>query len=202
MKSDTTEANRIKKAQATANRERIARAIVTLKQRNQQVTVSAVAREAGVSPDTVRRSGDSYEEIKKHRDDVPSLRRGSPPVSAQAHQALKARLMAAQAEVSELKNEVRKLQRVVHQTLGTSPGAMDPVDAEEMRQENAELAVLVGDLRRQVSALQDERANLAEELTAAHDVSRGYVRELTAAQERLVAAERVAVAARQTSIER
>jgi chromosome segregation ATPase len=165
------------------------------------INVQTVARTAQVHPDTVRRSGDLYVEIKRLRD--ASLPRGpvrtsAPTVNAAAHTALKARLLAAQAEVADLRKEVAEARRAAHQALGTAGTVMDQATADQLRQDNAALTVMVTDLQRQVEALQADRESITEELDAAHEVNRGFVRTLTATQAELQQREAELVRLRRT----
>jgi chromosome segregation ATPase len=186
---DPTPAIEAKKAQATANRERLAKAIQALQLQNRPVNVQAVARAAGVHPDTLRRNPDLYAEVRRLRDQGW---RGDPPQapSTSAESGHRVRLLAAQSEIQDLRRQLAEARQVAHQTLGEAGAALDAQSAAELQGANAELTVQVADLQDQVRALRDERRDLGEELTAAHELNREYVRALSAANERLLQAER------------
>lgn len=181
-----------KKAQADANRKRIAEAILTLQKSGADINVQSVARAADVHPDTVRRSGELFAEVKRLRDlGPPSTRPVQPaPQPTEQHAALRARILDAQAEVVALRAEVSRAKKAAHQALGTSGSVIDPEMADQLRRENAELTVAIMNLQTQVKSLVQERESLSGELLAARELNREYARDLNAARDQVITTER------------
>lgn len=195
------EAIQAKKREAAANIERIRKALNTLQRNGQPINVRSVAKAAGVSVDTVRRSGDLYAEVKHLREQTSGVVAGNVARSGPSapEKALKARLLGAQAEITELRREVAEARRAAHQALGTAGTIMDADAAQRLQQENAELTVALGQLREQVALLTSQQQETTEELTAAREVNREYARELNRTREELLRAEQALVAARTAS---
>ena len=197
---DPSHAIAAKQAQAAANHERIASAITALQRAGQPVNVQAVARAADVHPHTVRRNPDLLAEIQRLRQ--ASWQR--PPhvhidPTAAAHKALKARLLATQAEVSDLRSQLTQLRRDAHQALGSAPTRPDPNMVENLQREVAELRVQLTNERDITRALREAGRNHSEELTAAHEVARGYLRELNRIKDELQRTRREQTSARARS---
>jgi chromosome segregation ATPase len=189
---DTSAAVAVKRAQATANRQRIADAIVNLQRRGAQVTVAAVARESGVSQDTIRRNPDLHKEVAHLRGQGWQRKSDVRPGTTDraTYDAMKGRWLAAQAEVSRLRKALTEARRATHQALGTQGQKISPDALSDLKSENANLHVRLMEMMQEIESLKDERVSLTGELTAAHEVNREYVRQLTQARDRLVQAER------------
>jgi hypothetical protein len=198
---DPSHAIAAKQAQAAANRERIASAIAALQLAGQPVNVQAVARAADVHPHTVRRNPDLLAEIQRLRQASwqrpPDVH--TDPTAAAAHKALKARLLASQAEVSDLRSQLTQLRRDAHQALGSAPTRPDPNMVEDLQREVAELRVQLANERDVARALREAGRNHSEELIAAHEVARGYLRELNRVKDELQRARREQTSARARS---
>ncbi|MDH2413940.1 hypothetical protein [Nocardioides sp. CER19] len=174
-----------RKAIAAANRKRIADAIASLARGGQPVNVRSVARAAGVHPDTVRRSGDLYEEVRRHRNPTPHLSAGVSQAQPSMDRVQKARLLDAHAEISELRRDLAATRRALHQALGEAGTVIDFSEAERLHQVNAEQAAIIIELQDRVRALTDERQQLVDELTATREVNREYLRDLNHARTQL-----------------
>jgi DNA repair exonuclease SbcCD ATPase subunit len=189
---DPSHAIAAKQAQAAANRERIATAIAALQRAGQPVNVQAVARAAAVHPHTVRRNADLLAEIQLLRQASwqrpPAVH--TDPTATAAHKALKAKLLASQAEVSDLRSQLTQLRRDAHQALGSAPTRPDPHMVEDLQREVAELRVQLANERDIARALREASRNHSEELTAAHEVARRYLRELNRTKDELQRARR------------
>ena len=198
---DPSHAIAVKQAQAAANRERIASAIAALQRAGQPVNVQAVARAADVHAHTVRRNADLLAEIQRLHQ--PSWQRlpdvHTDPTAAAAHKALKARLLASQADVSDLRSQLTQLRRDAHQALGSAPTRPDPNMVEDLQREVAELRVQLANERDITRALREAGRNHSEELTAAHEVARGYLRELNRVKDELQRTRREQTSARARS---
>lgn len=190
-----------KKTEAESNRKRIRQAMTALSRSGHDITVRGVAREAGVSVDTVRRSGDLYVELQRLRASPKPKQVVLPSTAHRASEtAMKARWLAAQAEVKELREELAATRRALHQSLGETGTVLDPDEVEQLRQAHAELTVAVMDLQAQVTSLRDERQELSGELLAANELNRNYVRELTQVRSRLTEIETTAVTQRSVGV--
>lgn len=188
-KPDTSRAIEAKKAEKAANRQRIAEAITRLTSAGEAVNVKAVARAAGVHPDTIRRNEDLLAEVVRHRDGKVSRRvQGSDRESA-ATTALRARLSAAQSEIKDLRSQLTAATNATHQALGTAGSSMDHATAERLKQESAEVAVALVEAQSRIRDLTRQRDELNDELVASHDVNRDYARQLTRATEDLLRAQ-------------
>lgn len=189
---DPSRAIEVKKAQAAANRNRIATAITALQTSGQPVNVKSVARAAAVHPHTVRRNPDLLAEVQRLRqaswERPPTLH--ADPGFAAVHKALKAKLLSAQAEVSDLRQQLTQLRRDAHQALGGARPNLDDNELRELRQEIAELRVQLMNERDTSRALQEAARHHADELTASHEVARSYLRELNLAKEELLQVQR------------
>lgn len=120
-----------KKEQAAATRDKIAAAIAALQRGGRPVNVQSVARAAGVHPHTLRRNPDLLQEVQHLRENSyqrPPANHADPTAAA-SHNALKARLLASQAEVADLRRDLAQLRRDAHQVLGTAPTRPDPTRA-------------------------------------------------------------------------
>ncbi|SDS87538.1 hypothetical protein [Actinoplanes derwentensis] len=181
---DPSRAIETKKAQATANRDRITTAIVALQRQDQPVNVQSVARAAGVHPATLRRNPDLLAEVQRLRDaswQQPPARHADPEATASS-KALKARLLASQQEGVELRRQLTQLRRDAHQALGTASTHPDHGMVEELQREAAELRVQLMDERDTTRGLQETGRDLADELTATREIARGYLRDLDQAR--------------------
>jgi len=176
-----------KKAQAAANRHRIARALVALQERGDAINVQAVARAAGVHSDTIRRNPDLLAEVRHLRDEqwriapAPAVANHRTQVDAQE---LKARLLDAQAEISQLRRDLSQALRAAHNTLAREGEVMSREDADRLQREATELRVQTIALHEQLAREQELRERINDELTATNEVNRDLMRELTASKER------------------
>lgn len=175
-----------RKALAEGNRRRISDAVVALQRAGLDVNVRSVAREAGVSVDTVRRSGDLYTEIRSLRDAAWSAGTSrAPSRQSERETALLGRLTQAQQEVVALRARLKATERAMIQRLGTTSAGLDPDEAARLKQENAELRVLAIDLEDKLTTARGQLEDLTAELTEAHELNREYVRQATALREQL-----------------
>ncbi|WP_380161930.1 hypothetical protein [Kineococcus sp. R86509] len=184
---DPSRAIAAKKEQAAANRNRIAAAIAALQHGGRPINVQSVARTAGVHPHTLRRNPDLLQEVQHLRENShhhPPLHQADPTAAA-AYSALKARLLASQAEVADLRRAHAQLRRDAHQVLGTTPARLDPSIAEDLHRELAELRVQLMNERDTTRSLQTTIATTNEDLSAAHEIARDYLRELNQTREEL-----------------
>lgn len=194
---DASHAIAAKKAEAQRNLERISRAITSLQSAGAPVNVQSVARAAGVSPDTVRRSGDLFNEVRRLRDGTDTPNRFNPRTDGKTsaiETSMQVRMLAAQAEVKELRAELGAARAAAHQKLGQGGSTLDRAEADALRRDNSELQVALDDARANLERAREELAVLlavlTDELTAAREVTRAYVRELTETKEQLVRVER------------
>jgi len=185
---DPSRAIAAKKAQAAANRNKIAATIAALQRDGQPVNVHSVARAAGVHPHTIRRNPDLLKEVQHLRDtgspQVPTAR--TDPAATAAYKALKARLLASQAEVADLRRDLAQLRRDAHQALGTAPARPDPTILEDLQRQVAELQVQLMNDRDTTGPLRAAVAAIADDLTAAHEIARSYLRELNQTKNELL----------------
>ncbi|HEX2807014.1 MAG TPA: hypothetical protein VHN80_12685 [Kineosporiaceae bacterium] len=185
---DPSRAIAVKKQQAAANRDKIAATIAVLQRDGQPINVQSVARAAGVHPHTIRRNPDLMKEVQRLRDSGwqrPPVIHADPTVAA-SYKALKARLLASQAEVADLRRDLAQLRRDAHQALGTAPARSDPTIVEDLQRQTAELRVQLMNERDTTGSLQAAVAANAEGLTAAHEIARGYLRELNQTKDELL----------------
>ena len=103
---------------------------------------------------------------------------------------MQVRMLAAQAEVKELRAELGAARAAAHQKLGEGGSTLGHAEAEELRRDNAELQVALADSRNNLDQTREELAVVTDELTAAREVTRAYVRELTETKEQLTRLER------------
>jgi hypothetical protein len=185
---DPSRAIAVKKEQAAANRDKIAATIAALQRDGQPVTVQSVARAAGVHPHTIRRNPDLLAEVQHLRESswqhAPATH--TDPTAAASYKALKARLLTSQAEVADLRRDLAQLRRDAHQALGTAPTRSDPSILEDLQRQAAELRVQLMNERDTTASLRAAIAATAEDLTAAHEVARSYLRELNQTKDELL----------------
>ena len=181
---DPSRAIAAKKEQAAANRDKITAAIAALQRGSQPVNVQSVARAAGVHPHTLRRNPDLLKEVQYLRENSshhPPTTHADPA----SHKALKARLLASQAEVADLRRDIAQLRRDAHQALGTAPASPDPSIVEHLHLDIAELRVQLMNERDTTRSLHATTAAVTEDLTAAHEIARSYLRKLNQTKDEL-----------------
>jgi hypothetical protein len=177
---DPSRAIAAKKEQAAANRDKITAAIIALQRGGRPVNVQSVARAAGVHPHTLRRNPDLLQEVqhlRENSDQRPPVIHADPAAAA-SYKALKAQLLASQAEVADLRRELAQLRRDAHQVLGTALARSDPSIVDDLHREIAELRVQLMNERDTTRSLQATTATTSQDLIAAHEIARGYLREL------------------------
>jgi transposase-like protein/ribosomal protein L29 len=183
---DPSRAIAAKKEQAAANRDKITAAITALQRGGHPVNVQSVARAAGVHPHTLRRNPDLLKEVQYLRENSshhPPTTHA--PATAASHNALKARLLTSQAEVADLRRDLAQLRRDAHQALGTAPARPDPSTVEDLHRDIAELRVQLMNERDTTRTLHATTAATTEDLTAAHEIARSYLRELNQTKDEL-----------------
>jgi len=102
------------------------------------------------------------------------------------YKALKARLLASQSAVADLRHDLAQLRRDAHQALGTAPARSDLTIVEDLQRQTAELRVQLMHERDTTRSLQAVVAANAEDPTAAHEIARGYLRELNQTKDELL----------------
>jgi hypothetical protein len=184
---DPSRAIAAKKQQAAANRNKITTAIVALQRGGRPVNVQSVARTADVHPHTLRRNPDLLQEVQHLRETSYQrpLTNHADPTAAASYNALKARLLSSQAEVADLRRDLAQVRRDAHQALGTTPARSDPGIVDDLNREIAELRVQLMNERDTTRSLQATTAAAAEDLTAAHEIARSYLRELNQTRDEL-----------------
>jgi transposase-like protein len=184
---DPSRAIAAKKDQAAGNREKITIAIAALQRGGRPVNVQSVARAAGVHPHTLRRNPDLLLEVQHLREtgsQRPSVTHADPS-AATSYKALKAQLLASQAEVADLRRELAQLRRDAHQVLGNAPARTAPSVVDDLHREIAELRVQLMHERDTTRSLQAATATTNLDLIAAHEIARGYLRELNQTRDEL-----------------
>ena len=174
------------KARAAANRQRIAQALVTMQRDGKQITLRSLAQQARVHPDTIRRNPDLLQEFRHVRDQ--GWQPTGPAVAGSGQRrageaALKVRLLDGQAEISELRRQLAQALRSAHNDLGHGGTMVSAAEAEQLRQELTELRVQLMAAQEQLARERELHESILGELTAANEVNRQLVRDLTAAKE-------------------
>jgi hypothetical protein len=95
------------------------------------IAQTSVPMPASVHPHTLRRNPDLLQEVqhlRENRDQRPPANHADPTAPA-SYNVLKARLLASQAEVADLRRDLAQLRRDAHQVLGSAPTRSDPIRA-------------------------------------------------------------------------
>jgi transposase-like protein/ribosomal protein L29 len=184
---DPSRAIAAKKEQAAANRDKITAAIAALQRGDRPVNVQSVARAAGIHPHTLRRNPDLLKEVQHLRENGSqhSYVTHADPTAAASYKALKARLLASQAEIADLRRDLAQLRRDTHQALGTAPARPDASVVEDLSRDIAELRVQLMNERDTTRTQQATVAATTDDLSAAHDIARNYLRELNQTKDEL-----------------
>ena len=90
--------------------------------------------------------------------------------------------MASQQEVADLRRQLAQLRKDAHQALGTATAHTDPALVEDLQREAAELRVQLANERDTTRGLRDTVRDQQDELTATHEIARGYLRDLDQAK--------------------
>jgi hypothetical protein len=173
-------------ARAELNRQKIADALSRAQANGDRINISAIAAAAAVDPGTIRNNPDLLTEIKRLRDGQgyrpPSNTRTT---DAASYKEMQARWMTAQAEISDLRRDLKQARESAHQALGISAARVEPTELEQVQQRVAELEV------QQINMTQTQQETAAQlrdataQLTDCHELNRDYLRQLEQAKREL-----------------
>jgi chromosome segregation ATPase len=171
----TTESMRSgRQASATRRRQRILKAITDAANAGEEITVSAIARQAGVDRSCLYRHRDLLAQIHAVQAAPPAASGKGPVVS---HQSLRADLANADGRNARLLARNRQLERRLSELLGEQAwresGLGSPLDVDQLQRR-------VVELEQHTIALQGELAERTEELHAARAANRELMIRLNA----------------------
>ncbi len=167
-------------------------AYTTMINAREPVSVIGVARRAGVSRDLIYDIPDLLAEIHARRGGQEQPRRNQPPVAADP--SLKVKLHHATKEITRLSKQLAQNERALARALGIAATA--PTSDDEPAALREEIIRLGADLITERNArerLRLEKDELEDELRAARENNRTYLKEMTELRQRLDRAERAVI---------
>lgn len=161
-----------KRADSTRRRQRAEAALAQAAATGEDITVSAVARRAGVDRTFFYRHRDLLERIHVQQAQPSAATAGGPAVS---RASLQADLANANARCARLAADVRQLEKRLSQALGAQawhePGLGAPADIDQ-------LSARIAELEQQNTSLRLEQEEKTDELRAARAANRELTRQL------------------------
>lgn len=172
---------------AQASQTKITDAIQRLHHDGHPITVTGVAKEAGVNVSTIRRHPDLLQQVIDLRKDNTTARTKAAPRTrhnAADYDQIKSKYLAAQARIKEMEARISELEATADRAL-LGAAAAPKADALKQAQDRAaDLAVQLTNTNAEIHTRNQRIEELEDDIAAQAEVNRDLFTELNAAQDK------------------